>query len=328
MKINKLFLLISIILSFTCNNARSQNYITMQKDTSYTVNSTYVKLVKQYPTISIYNPKSPDNIKVKRDLIYTKYEEREMHLDLFYPKKKSKEGYPVVLFIHGGGWRSGDKSMDWQMAGQLAAEGYVTATIEYRLSTEAHYPAPIYDIKTAIRFLRSIANKYSIDTNRFAICGVSAGGQLAALLAMENGDGTFPDKGDYLKYSSKVQASIDIDGILCFIHPEAQEGEDKPGKLSAATQWFGVPWKDDRTKWDEASALFHANKNSTPILFIASAQPRFNAGREDLIIKLNELKIYSEVKKIPDSPHSFWLFNPWAEPCIKFMKDFLKQVFH
>ena len=304
-----------------------QNNIINQEDTSYTVNSTFTKLIKQYPFITIYNPEIPKSILVKKDLIYTRNNDREMHLDVFYPKKKRKGGYPVILFIHGGGWRSGNKSMDWPMASQLAAEGFVTATIEYRLSTESLYPAPIYDIKTAIRFLRLISNKYPIDTSHFVICGASAGGQIAALLAMENGDGTFPDKGDYLEYSSKLQACIDIDGILCFIHPEAQEGEDKPGKLSAATQWFGVNWKEDRTKWDEASALNHTNKNSTPILFIASSQPRFNAGRDDLIVKLDTLNIYTEVKKIPDSPHSFWLFNPWAEPSLKYMKEFLKHVF-
>ena len=202
--------------------------------------------------------------------------------------------------------------MHWPMAKALAEKGYVTATVEYRLLTEALYPAPINEIKTAIRFLRANADEYPIDTTKFATSGGSAGGQLAALIAIENGDGTFPDEGDYLNHSSKVQACIDIDGVICFIHPKSSEGSKKSDGPSCSEKWFGYRATENKAIFDEASALYHANKNSAPIVFITSSYPRFNAGREDLIVELDKLGIYSEHHNFEGSPHTFWLFNPWG----------------
>lgn len=315
------------ILFFTiCLAANAQQTFFSQKDNSYNIEYAFRKQKKYYPNITVYNATEVENkITSVKDIVYTSYGERELHLDLFYPTKTRNKKLPVVIFIHGGGWRSGNKTMHWPMAKAIAAEGYVTATVEYRLSTEALYPAPINEIKTAIRFLRAKADTYPIDTAKFAIGGGSAGGQLAALLAIENGDGTFPDEGEYLNHSSKLQACIDIDGVISFIHPLSSEGRGKAHKPSASEMWFGFTPKQNKAIYDEASAYYHANPNSTPILFISSSQIRFNAGREDLIKKLNELNIYSEHHNIADSPHTFWLFSPWAEQTIDIMTNFLKK---
>lgn len=324
MHLKNLFIPLLFIFSFSIG---AQSIYFGAKDKSYNINSAFKKQKKYYPNVSIYEAEDESKITAKKGIVYTTMGERDLHLDLFFPKNAKKEKYPVIVFIHGGGWRSGNPTMHWPMAKQLAAQGYVTATVEYRLSTEALYPSPIYEIKSAIRFLRSVAENYPIDTTKFATCGGSAGGQLAALIAMENGDGTYPDRGDYLNFSSKVQACIDIDGVICFIHPKSSEGKGKPHYPSAGQMWFGYTPDQNKAIYDEASPLYHANTNSTPILFLSSSQVRFNAGREDLIEKLNELDIYSEHHNFEGSPHTFWLFNPWARPTIKYMDRFLKKVF-
>ena len=313
---------LSFILLFSFLFGKAQETKPFPVDTSFTLHSAYQKELKYYPFIKPVYPVVPDSIEVKKDLVYAKYDNREMHIDLYSPKTLD-EPRPAILFVFGGGWRSGNKIMEAPMAIHFAELGYVTATVEYRLSTEALYPAAVFDIKTAIRWLRKNATELHINTNKIVISGTSAGGQLAALVASTNNSGMYFDSTFYPEFSGNVQAAIDIDGVLAFIHPESGEGADKPGKPSAATYWFGGN-KDEKAKlWNEASALNHANENMPPILFINSQHPRFHAGRDDMIRILDSLGIYSEVHTLPDTPHPFWLFTPWFDPSVKWMEEFL-----
>lgn len=295
-------------------------------DTSFSVDAMYSKEVKNYPFIKTAKAELPPSIVVRNDLTYANYNHREMHIDIYAPQNTEKP-LPVILFVLGGGWRSGNKSMDAPMAIYFAQKGFLTATVEYRLSPEALYPAAVIDIKTAIRWLRKNSKELHIAPERIAIAGASAGGQLAALVASTNGSFLFVDTTRYAEFSSDVQAVIDIDGILAFIHPESGEGVDKPGNLSAATQWLGGNQTEKPEVWREASALTHAGKTFPPVLFINSQYPRFHAGRDDLISRLDSLKIYSEVHQIENSPHTFWLFDPWFEQTTNWGLEFLQKQF-
>jgi pectinesterase len=298
----------------------------VQRDTSFTVYSAFEKAKKEYPLISIARPAVPGNITSKYNIVYCAYGERQLSLDIFYPKKKKAKKYPAVLLIHGGGWRSGDRSQHIPLAQQIAAQGYVTVTVEYRLSTEALYPASVYDVKAALRWMRANAQKYGTDTTKIAVLGFSSGGQMAALTGTTNGEKKFEGGSCFTSHSSNVQAIIDIDGILAFIHPESAEGDDRKS-TSAATYWFGASKTQKPELWQEASALNHVSSTTPPVLFINSSLPRFHAGRDDLIKKLDSLHIYSEVHTLPDTPHPFLLFNPWFEPTVNFIVKFLNKVF-
>ena len=122
------------------------------------------------------------------------------------------------------------------------------------------------------------------------------------------------------KTTSNVQAIIDIDGILAFRHPESEEG-------TVAGLWLGGSYDEKPDVWKEASALTHINKNTPPTLFINSSKPRFHAGRDDMIAILNQYKIYSEVKTLENSPHSFWFLNPWFDETINTTTQFLNKIF-
>ncbi|HEY5809070.1 MAG TPA: alpha/beta hydrolase [Povalibacter sp.] len=116
---------------------------------------------------------------------------RPLRLDLYRPKQASKDsaGFPLVVYVHGGGWQSGHTRhagafANWPaVLASLAARGYVVASVEYRLSDEAKFPAAIQDVKTAVRWLRSRSADFDIDRRHAVIWGGSAGGQLAALAA-------------------------------------------------------------------------------------------------------------------------------------------------
>ena len=296
------------------------------RDTSFTVGSAFVKEKKHHPAITIVRPALPPAVRAAHNITYCTPASRPLQLDIFYPKAKRKQGYPAVMFIHGGGWRSGDRSQHIPMAQQLAARGYVTITAEYRLSTEALYPAAVHDLKAAIRWLRASAGQYSIDTTRIAVWGFSAGGQLAALVGTTNGDKALEGSVGSPSHSSSVQAIVDVDGTLAFLHPESSDSQpsDKP---TAAEYWFGASPTEKPALWQQAAALNHVTPQTPPIVFINSAIERMHAGREDMIKQLDAYHIYHETLTFPDSPHTFPLFNPWFEPTLNYTASFLDKVF-
>lgn len=290
-------------------------------DTSFTVYSSFIKEKKNYPFIKIAKPALPDGVLTLSNIIYRTIGKRKLAMDICYPSKKLDDGYPAVLLIHGGGWRSGDKSQCVPIAQALAGRGYVVMSVEYRLSPEEKYPAAVYDLKAAIRWMRANASLYNINPQKIAAMGFSAGGQLAALLGTTGQYNKLDGEGENKSQSSAVQAVVDVDGILAFKHPESEEG-------ASAAAWLGGTYEQKPDAWEEASALTHTDENTPPILFINSSLPRFHAGRDDMIKKLNKLNICSEVKQLPETPHPFWLFHPWFDPTVDFTIVFLDKVFH
>jgi len=132
-----------------------------------------------------------------------------LELDLHLPPFVEKP--PVVVYVHGGGWQAGSRA-DLPVTG-LLDYGFAVASVDYRLSTRAPFPAQIHDIKAAIRFLRAKADELGIDTKRIAICGTSAGGHLAALTGVSNGHEELEGRvGDHLDQSSRVDAIVSFFG--------------------------------------------------------------------------------------------------------------------
>jgi acetyl esterase/lipase/lysophospholipase L1-like esterase len=303
--------------------AASKAGITRSRDTSFNIQSEFIKNSKKYPSIKIVAETHSDSVVEEKNIVYGRGDEKKLLLDAFYPAYKSSRKRTAIIFLFGGGWRSGDRSLHYPLAERLAAKGYVCFTPDYRVSTEALYPAAIYDVKAAIRWVRKNAGKYGID--KIVIGGHSAGGELAAFMGSTNGDKNFEGDSGNEGYSSKVDAVIDIDGTLAFIHPESGEGDDSK-KISAATYWFGYSKTQNPGIWNQASPLTHAGPGSAPILFLNSSIPRMHAGRDDYIKILDQYHIYSRVRTFEDTPHSFLFFEPWFERVITEIDDFLKTV--
>jgi acetyl esterase/lipase len=291
------------------------------KDTTYNLRSAYAQIHKDYQGVSPIEPLLPQGVRFKTEVVYARMGSRDLHLDIFYPSRKRKKGRPGVLLIHGGGWRSGNYKMEVPMAQQLAGKGYVAIAVEYRLSPEAPYPASVYDLKAALRWMRAHATEYGLDTSKIAAYGCSSGAQLASFLGTTNGMAKFEGGEGYAGYSSNVQAVLNIDGIVSFAHPEASaEGE-------MAGAWLGGLRDVNWDKWKEASPLEHANAQTPPFLFVNCTIPRFHAGRDDLLKILDAAGTYHEVHTIPNSTHSFWTVHPWFEQTLKYSVGFLRKVF-
>jgi acetyl esterase/lipase len=295
-------------------------------DTSFTVYSAFVKAKKANPAISIARPPLPAGVRIALEQPYCTLGPRTLHADVCYPTHKRRGGYPAVLFVHGGGWSSGNRRQHLPMAQQLAAKGYVTVLAEYRLSTEARYPAAVLDLKAAIRWLRANAKTYRIDTAHVAVWGFSAGGQLATLVGTTAGEAALEDRTCSPAPSSRVQAIVDVDGTLAFTHPESGEGDDSK-RLSAATLWLGAARAAQPALWQQAGALSHVSARTPPTLFLNSSVARMHAGRDDFMRQLTAFGIYHEVHTFADAPHPFPLFNPWFGPTLDYTAAFLDRVF-
>ena len=322
----QLLFILFVFAAFNPASAQSKTGLTNIPDTSYNAQREYEKVKKEFPFIKIVNEFHSPAVAQKRNISYCITGERSLLLDVFSPTQKTRIKRTAIIIIHGGGWRSGHRSLHYPLAQRLAQMGYVCFTPEYRLSTEALYPAAVYDLKAAVRWIKNNATAYGIDTTKIVALGHSAGGELAAFLGATNQQSLFEGTDCNRNLSSSINAVIDIDGTLAFIHPESGEGDDSK-RTSAATYWFGYSKTENPELWKQAAPLTHAGKHTPPTLFLNSAVARMHAGREDYIHKLNQFNIYTEVHDFNGAPHSFCLFEPWFTPMVTYIADFLKKVF-
>lgn len=284
----------------------------------YSVETTFQKLKKDYPFISPIQDLNSDNISFEENVVYREIDGHSLKADIYFPKNSKQKVFPAVLLIHGGGWVSGSKDNQRVMAQHLAENGFVAIAASYRLSREAKYPAAVLDLKAAIRWMKENSEKYKIDPDKIAVLGASAGAQLATLLGVTPNSERFNESNNQI--SDEVQAIVNIDGIVSFIHPEAEESE-------IAGLWLGGLQSGNPENWKAASPLEYVNEKNPPTLFINSAQPRFHAGRDDFIEILDQNGIYNEVHTLPETPHSFWLMHPWFETTLHYTVSFLNKTF-
>lgn len=258
----KIMLSLFFAVSFQGLNAQNLKGITNVRDTSYATASAFKSTLKYFPNTTMVSKQYFDFVKQKSDIVYCSYGKRKMKLDVFFDINAKKKQTAIII-IHGGGWRSGNRQQHHPMAQKLASLGYVCFTPEYRLSTEALFPAAIYDLKAAIRWVRENADRYSINPNQIVTLGFSAGGELAAFMGTTGNMPLFEGVVTNSDSLSQVNAVVDIDGTLSFVHPESSEGDDSK-KISAGTYWFGYSKKENPKLWEAASPLSYVGTATPP----------------------------------------------------------------
>ncbi len=150
---------------------------------------------------------------VQRDVVYCNCQGIPLTMDIYY-HKLARAPVPVILYIHGGGWYSGDKTTGTgrEDIPELVGRGYLVAAVNYRLAPRYKFPAQIEDLKCAVRFLRVNAATYGLDPAHIGVFGDSAGGHLAALLGVTEENCRFDDALGWIKQSTQVQAVVDMFG--------------------------------------------------------------------------------------------------------------------
>jgi acetyl esterase/lipase len=234
-------------------------------------------------------PSIPDSVRVELDVPYAATDNPRQRLDLYVPRAaKSEKPLPLVVFIHGGAFRAGDKRTGWPMIARLVTSGeYVGASVGYRLSGEITWPAQIHDCKAAIRWLRANAKKYNIDPDRIGVVGTSAGGHLVAMLGTSGKvaelEGTI---GAHTDVSSQVTCVVDEFGPTDFL---ALYGGHNMGPENPEAQLIGGPLggKPD------------AARSASPITFVSAEDPPFLVihGTKDPAVDFNQSERFVEALK-------------------------------
>jgi acetyl esterase/lipase len=247
----------------------------------------------------------PKSVTTDRDITYASVEDKDLKLDVYW-HPESSEPMPLVVWIHGGAWRKGNK--ETPRALPILEKGYALASIQYRLTTEAIFPAQIHDCKAAIRWLRKNASRYNIDPNRIGVWGPSAGGHLVALLGTS---GDVPELEGALgvtDVSSRVQAVCDWFGPTDLLRMNDIHGNiDHDAPDSPESQLIGAPI--------QANPDLAARAN--PITYVSSDDPPFlimHGARDFTVIKHQSELLHTALQKtgvssnliiIDDQGHGF-----------------------
>ncbi len=306
--------------------------MSVKRDTTFALWSTYVKTRKIHPEVRIFPPLLPKGVSAMENIAYTVIKmsdgDRPLRCDVFRPD--DGRIYPAVIMIHGGGWNSGTRQLQVPLAQRLAAAGFVAIPVEYRLIPEALYPAGLYDIKTAVRWARANADRYGIDPDHIAVWGCSAGAQLATLAGVTNGSARHEGDGEYPGVSSEVQGVVSIDGIATFLTDSnlqsVEEHIAKRGSNPVNAQWLGGVYTESPEHWEEASALNWITERSAPVCFINSELPRYREGRDVLRARYAALGIATEAHSVGSPFHPFWLFQPYAAGTLSAAIPFLTRT--
>lgn len=246
--------------------------------------------------------------RIERDVVYGQVGEVALKLDLYFPRPAPGTNFPVVMYVHGGGWVMGDKSMVKDMPGfeELLRRGYVVAAINYRLGSQYKFPAMIEDAKCGVRFLRAHARVFGLDPDRLGVIGDSAGGQLVSLLGLTGSSAGFDGTGGWSHCSARVQAVVDLYGPTDFTAASASSSMMSRRILKAA---FGTNAKDAPIL-KQASPINHVSTNAPPFLIVHGdhdkmVQPKQS---EELNAKLKACGASSTLLMVTNYSHGF---TPW-----------------
>ena len=217
---------------------------------------------------------APAGVRIEKDIQYVPGGDAAQRLDLYLPDRPAAKPLPLVVWVHGGAWKGGSKAGCPALG--MVAKGYAAASVEYRFSQKALFPAQIQDCQAAIRWLRASSGKYNIDPNHIGVWGASAGGHLVALLGTAGGKKAFSPVGGNEDQSDRVQAVCDVFGPADFNTVMQQAADDKNVrnifKFNTPSDPYscliGVPLGSDKAKGDAVSPVHHVSRDNPPFLIL------------------------------------------------------------
>lgn len=256
-----------------------------------------------------------DRLHAKLGVTYAQYGDRTLAMDIYRPKDAWGE-LPAIVCIHGGGWAKGNRTSHGAVAQALAARGYVTATISYRLSGEAPFPAAIHDCKAAVRFLRAQAKDYGIDSGRIGAIGLSAGGHLTALLATSAGVKELEGEGGHAEFSSAIQAAVPMGAQTDFESERVRDISKTEKRGQIWRQFLGGSLEEKPETYRLASPLSHLDRTDPPCWLITGETDDPSTRADRFRRRLEKLEIPSGLTTIPDAPHPFLGKQVWFDQMI------------
>lgn len=266
-------------------------------------------------------PAVPSEIIEYKNITYKQTTSRPLKLDIYRLKTLPRPA-PVLVFIHGGGWKKGDKSDYLRYLVDFAKKGYVTATISYRFSQEAPFPAAVKDVKCAIRWIKAHAQDYFIDPKRIAVIGGSAGGHLAMMIGYSSDAREFEDEcpGIDSTITSRVQAVVNLYG-------PSNLATDAALVRPSVINFIGKPADKAFEEYVKASPVTYLSIDDPPtLIFHGTIDELVPVEQSDsLKAALDRIGVVAEYHKLKGWPHTMDLALKVNQYCQYFMNEFLKK---
>jgi acetyl esterase/lipase len=310
-------LIATIFLSICCAGDKNS----APEPPSGYLNYTFIKIAYVLKMIKLIErqPMVPETLLELKDIEYKKVGEHALKLDL-YRLKSLNQPAPVLIFIHGGGWRIGKRSDYLPYLIDFAERGYVTATVSYRLQKQAKFPAAVQDVQCAIKWIRAHARDYFIDPDKIAVIGGSAGGHLALMAGFAADDSLFAGECESDSVSSRVQAVVNLYGPADLTTAYAQARPE-------ATGFIGQPYSEAAEMYRKASPLFYITRDDPPtLIFHGTIDDLVPVSQSDsLKQKLDETGVPGEYHRLKGWPHTMDLVVSVNRYCQYYMHAFFEK---
>ena len=265
----------------------------------------------------------PEGVTVRRDVEYGHTGERPLLLDLYLPADLS-EPLPAIIFIHGGSWRSGKKE-DYRVYGLHFADlGYAVASIQYRLSAEAPFPAAVHDVKAAVRFLKAEAESLGIDPERIGVAGGSAGGHLAMMIGYSSDIPELEGHSGHPGVSSRVQCVVDLYGPADLTTEYVRQVSQTNGAVRA---FFEGTYDERPDNYAAGSPVRYITPDDPPTLILHGTVDRVvPIAQSDLLAaRLEEAGVPWIYDRLPGWPHGMDLARDVHQRCLWYMERFFAR---
>ena len=259
----------------------------------------------------------PGNVLQTKNVIFKQVDDSKLGVDIYQPKGDETPN-PLILIIHGGYWKSGDKAVHVQQGVEFAELGYTTASVNYRLSAKHKFPSNIEDIYDCIKYLTKNATKYNIDPSQIVTYGGSAGGHLSGFIGLAaNTKGRDYNVGINPK---AIKGIISIYGMHDLTLQSQREHQ-------FTKQYIGETFEIASAKYRDASPIYHVDKYDPPVLLVhGSLDGSVSVKNSDaLSAMLNEVGVPYTYDRIEGWPHGMDFFSPIYERTTWHVYQFLKS---
>lgn len=244
----------------------------------------------------------PDGVTFEKGIEYSNPDGQHLQLNMARPKDGNGP-FPGIVCIHGGGFRAGTREGFNRLCIQLAERGYVAVTVTYRLAPKYQFPAAVFDVKSAVRWMRANAEKYNIDPKRIGTTGGSAGGHLAQFLGVTGGVKRFEGDGGNSQYSSSVNCVVNFYGPSDF----TKSYDASVDAAEVLPLFLGGNLQQQRRRHIVSSPLYWVTPDAAPTLCIHGTRDRYVAHEQAvwLIDRLKASEVEAKLMTIEGADHGF-----------------------
>src|SRR5215475_5193395 len=245
--------------------------------------------------------RAADEVVFEKGIEYSNPDDQHLQLDMAQPEGEGP--FPAIVCIHGGGFRAGTRDGYDGLVKKLAKHGYVAVTVTYRLAPKYQFPAAIYDVKAAVRWLRANAAKYHVDPDRIGVTGGSAGGHLAQFLGVTGGVKEFEGDGGNADVSSRVACVVNFYGPSDFTRSYGKSVD----AAEVLPLFLGGNLEAARHQHILASPLYWVTPNAAPTLCLHGTEDKYVAHEQAvwLVDKLKAAGVEADLLTLSGAGHGF-----------------------